>query len=171
MKRTGLCILAVLLVATFSVPAAADQLPGIYSTDVISNFANATCGQAFVNQPTFVGGVQTRPGNITIFVDFANSLPTPVVNPALATGNCTTNSGQVAGATFDVCYVGLPLSLGFVTTISDTNKNGRIDGGEGFISAEFIPHGTALGAFWLEAPGNGTCGDGSIEFASGYHRR
>jgi hypothetical protein len=161
-----------LLVATFSVPAAADQLPGIYSTDVISSFANATCGQAFVNQPTYVGGVQTRPGNITFFVDFANSLATPSVNPPLGTGNCTTNSGQVAGASFDLCYIGLnPLSVNFVATLTDANKNGRIDGGEGFLSAEFIPHGNALGAFWLEAPGNGTCLDGTIEFVSGYHRR
>ncbi len=173
MKRMALCMLAVLLVAVFPTPGAADQLPGSYAADMISsNFANATCGQAFVSQPTYVGGVQTRPGNITINVDFTNSLTTPVVNPPLASGNCSTTIPLLPGASFDVCYLTLGTSptVTYITTVTDTNKNGRIDGGESFLSGDFLPHGNALASLLLFAPADATCG-GTLQFQSGFHRR
>ncbi len=167
MKWMALCILAVLPVAIFPVPGAADQLPGSYAADMVRfNPSFATCGQAFASQPTYVGGVQTRPGNITINVDFTNSLPTPVVNPSLPVGDCSTSAGLLPGASFDVCTI----FLTYITTITDTNKNGRIDGGEGFLSGDFIPHGAPVGVLFLLAPANGACG-GSPEFFSGFHRR
>jgi hypothetical protein len=171
MKRMALCMLAVLLVATFPVPGAADQLPGVFSGNMISRFANASCGTASATQPRFVGGVQTNAGNITIFVDFANSIPTPVVNPVLGNGNCTTATAQISGASFDVCYfTAITANQVFIATITDTNHNGRIDGGEGFLSADFIAHGAALGHIVLRAPADGACG-GTLEFDSGFTRR
>ncbi len=171
MKRMGLCMLAVLLVATFPVPGAADQLPRVFSADMISNAANASCGQVSATQPTFIGGVMTNPGNITIFVDFTNSLPTPVVNPPLGPGgHC--GSGVSAGGSFDVCRVApFSTTLVFLATITDTNKNGRIDGGEGFLSGNFIAEGDALGHIALVEPAKGDCTGGTTRFESGFTRR